>query len=141
MLKETTKTFVHITLPIGPASSTAQGNTEPRQLPRRERSGPEDGLHHRLSEAKRLREVAKSLSKRVEREQARWEIGTSRMGEGEWRQLLDDSIAAWDKAEEVSFEAGSPFKDKNGNIQNSNRTDLTYIALTGWCRQVGVEYS
>ena len=98
-------------------------------------------MHHKVSVAKQLREEAKCLDKRIEREQTRWEIGASRMGEGEWRQLLVGRDVAWDKAEEASLKAGFPFKDRNGEIQNGARTDLTYVALTGWCQQVGVEYS
>ena len=49
------------------ALAPAQGN--PRQQKRAERTVPEEGLKHKVSEAKALRESAKLLDKQIERQQ------------------------------------------------------------------------
>ena len=55
------------------ALASAQGNTEPRQLKREDRpSQAVQGLHHKVSHAKELREKAKLIDQRISHENARW---------------------------------------------------------------------
>ena len=123
------------------ARAPAPGNnTDPRQLPRSSRTGPEDGLHHATSQAKYLREAAKMLDKRIMYESQRWDMGSSRMGRHEWEELLDTRDKAWDKAEECSMRLGFPFKNRNGEWVNNHRTDLVYLSLVEWCKQHGIVY-
>ena len=123
------------------ARAPAPGNnTDPRQLPRSSRTGPEDGLHHATSQAKYLREAAKMLDKKIMYEEQRWQQGSSRMGRFEWEQLLDGRNEAWDHAEQISILAGFPFKDRNGDWVNNVLTDLVYLSLVEWCKQHDIVY-
>ena len=123
------------------ALASAQGNTlVPRQLKRASRSGPEDGLHHQTSQAKVLRDAAKRLDKKIFHEEQLWQQGKSRMRRHEWEQLLQSRGAAWDKAEEVSTQAGFRFKDRHGDWVNNVRTDMVYLSLVEWCKQRDIVY-
>ena len=124
------------------ALASAQGNTGggPRQLKRAIRSGPEDGLHHQTSQSKVLRDAAKMLDKKILYEDQRWQQGTSRMRRHEWEQLLQSRDAAWDNAEEVSTQAGFPFKNRNGDMVNNARTDMVYQSLVEWSQLHHIVY-
>ena len=53
----------------------------------------------KVSDAKELREKAKLIDKKIFHENARWELGASRMDAREWQKLLDAQEEAWDRAE------------------------------------------
>ena len=101
---------------------------------------PKDGLHHQVSEAKRAREAAKLLDKKIKHEQDRWTLGTSRMPASEWQKLYEASQDAWEKAEGMSRSSGFPFKDRNGNWVNNEQRGLVDISLKEWCKRNSIEY-
>ena len=101
---------------------------------------PKDGLHHQVSEAKRAREAAKLLDKKITYEQDRWNMGTSRMSSSAWAALYQASQDAWEKAEGMSKSTGFPFKDRSGNWVNKQQRDLVGISLKEWCKQHSIEY-
>ena len=123
------------------ALAPAQGN--PRQLPRADRGGIEAGIQHQVSYAKRLREEAKYLDKKIKAQQDMWEgnsTGRRMLSWWDWNKLLADREQAWDMAEIESYKSGFPFNDRDGVRRNAEPRDLVGRALPEYCQTIGVEY-
>ena len=123
------------------ALASAQGKLDTGPGKRKDRQHPEDGIHHSVSAAKKEREEAKLLDKKIAYEAERWDAGVSRLSLREWQKLLQQRDDKWDKAEDMSRETGFPFKDRHGNWVNNIQRDMVGMCLTRWCIAHNIEYA
>ena len=115
---------------------------EARQKKRSERElTSAQGIQHTQSEAKRWRAWAKSLDNKVNMENDLYTKGRSELRFAEWEKLTAERTGAWDMAEQLSEQAGNPYKDRKGDWHNTEPSDLTGIALRRWCSVKGYVYS
>ena len=57
-----------------------------------------------------------------------------------WDDLVAQRASQWDHAENISFLARFPFKDRNGVMQCTEPIDLVGIVLSRWCVEQGLVY-
>ena len=65
---------------------------------------------------------------------------TQRSGVRTNSRLQADANAAWGEAERLSYLAAYPFKDRHGEWQCVETTDVVGLALRAWCTERGVAY-
>jgi hypothetical protein len=124
--------------------SASQGSAaKAPQVPRQERPGPSLGVQHKESEAKKARNYAKGLDKRLQEQDGWWAAGRHDwcMPWPAWQRLQADRDRAWDRAEELSLASGFPFFDRHGVRRQDDPRDLVGLALRRWCAERGVVYS
>jgi hypothetical protein len=128
------------------ALATTQGSSsrsESARVPRTQRPGPSCGVQHQESEAKKARNHAKSLDKKLATQKAWWEEGRldKCLPWHAWQKLQAERDAAWDHAEGLSWGSGFPFFDRHGHRQQEDPKDLVGLALRRWCQARGVRYA
>jgi len=124
------------------ATQGSSSKSESARVPRTQRPGPSYGVQHEESEAKKARNYAKSLDKKLATQEALWEAGRRDrcMPWHDWQQLQADRESAWDHAAGLSLASGFPFFDRHGNRQQDDPRDLVGLALRRWCQARGVTY-
>jgi hypothetical protein len=85
------------------------------------------GIHHKTSHAKQARQEAQRAQTYADRNPKK-----------HW--LQEEATRAWDHAEKISREAGSPFKDRNGNLVEGIHTTFVTEVLLMYCQRKGVKY-
>ena len=121
-------------------SSQALASAQGKRQKRADRTWPEAGINHVVSAAKQAREKAKLLDKKMKWEDEKWAAGRSRMTRQAWNDLVAQREWQWNHAENISFLAGFPFKDRNGVWQCTEPIDLVGIVLRRWCLDQGLVY-
>ena len=116
------------------ALAAAQGKKQKRV----DRPHEELGIMHVVSEAKKAREAAKQLDKKIAAETSAWK---SKMGWKEWNDLLASRDVAWDHAENLSITAGFKFKNRRGDWWCTEPVDIVGIVLRRWCAANGRTYT
>ena len=117
----------------GSALASAQGKRQKRA----DKTWPEEGIKHLCSVGKEERDKAKHLDKKIKWEEERWAAGRSKMTRQAWDDLVAQRASQWDHAENISFLARFPFKDRNGVMQCTEPIDLV---LRRWCVEQMVVY-
>ena len=126
---------------MGPRQSTqALVSAQGKRQKRADKTWPEEGIKHLCSVGKEEREKAKHLDKKIKWEEERWAAGRSKMTRQAWDDLVAQRASQWDHAENISFLARFPFKDRNGVMQCTEPIDLVGIVLRRWCVEQGVVY-
>ena len=92
------------------------------------------GIQHVKSEAKVAREAAKRKEKELEREREAWVQGRSRISNNAWWRLLQDVARLWERAEELSQQAGVPYIGRGGEpkLQDMQSSGLVGRAIELW---------
>ena len=91
-----------------------------------------------VSEAKKAREAAKQLDKKIAAETSARKY---KMGWKEWNDLLASRDVAWDHAESLSITAGFKFKNRRGDWCCTEPVDIVGIVLRRWCVANGRNYA
>ena len=106
---------------------------KPATMQRKEASASSAGqpkwspVIHYLSDAKALREKARKLDNKIEKEQAAWEAGRSTMSRGEWSRLQWQREEAWQKANEAGGQTDVEYKGRGGEIINKRDQKDTWV--------------
>ena len=100
------------------------------------------GVQHSLSYAKKLREAASALDNNIAKQAVllpEWsdahEVVALAIASTKKRD------AAWNEAEQASYQAGHAFKDRHGTWQCTDPKDVVGISLRQWCRRKNIMYS
>ena len=125
----------------GPKQSTqALASAQGKRQKRADRTWREEGIQHLTSAGKRERDAAKLLDKEITWEETRWAEGRSTMSWQAWDNLVAQRAWQWLRAENISFLAGNPFKDRNDEWQCTEPMDIVGIVLRRWCVEQGLVY-
>ena len=118
------------------------GDKPPRQLKRADRADQSfRGSGHKKTDEHMMREYARRWDKEVHDAELAWRAGTWTGTKRQWNDLLANRTYWWDLAEEISFQAGKPFDDRNRNRQLEEVTDLVGIVIREWCLRKEITYS
>jgi hypothetical protein len=100
------------------ALAAAQGKLEEPQ-----------GINHKTSEAKALREKAKWLQKKKDRADIEWAQGQCQMSARKYRQLEWELEQAWQEATEASEFAGVPYIGRDGQRKLERQEDTSFVGV------------
>lgn len=87
------------------------------------------GINHKTSDAKALREKAKWLQKKKDRADIAWAQGQCQMSAHKYRQLEWELEQAWAEAEEASEFAGVPYMGRDGQWKLQRQEDLSFVGV------------
>jgi hypothetical protein len=88
-----------------------------------------EGINHKTSVAKALREKAKWLQKKKDRADAAWAQGQCKMSARRYRELERELEQAWEVAIEASEFAGVPYRGRDGQRKLELQEDTSFVGL------------